>query len=171
MVTVNGTGLWANFQRCYGGLNMKKREKIKQKFLVLISLIVGIFVPGSSAEAARHRLIVRPCEKIEEVQTETASMVQRAECSETDKIVSISRNGIDKPKDEAALASEIQNGKTEDIDMRTEEDTEKKRIRKRVRRIFTSLKKGKLAVRFRQGVGKVPERVRRLFHRPRRVAA
>ncbi len=120
---------------------MKKREKIKQKFLVLISLLVGIFVPGTSAaEAARQRLVIRPYQNVTEVFTETMAenTDHKTDGKETDKIVSISRNGTASSVEEAASSKENEN-RTENInvDQKTVKESRRKRLGQEVKsRIF-----------------------------------
>ena len=151
---------------------MKKREKIKQKFLVLISLLVGIFVPGTSAEAARQRLVIRPYQNVTEVFTETMAenTDHKTDGKETDKIVSISRNGTASSVEEAASSKE---NRTENInvDQKTVKESRRKRLGRKLKAAFSSLKNRKLIVKFRRGAGVIPGKMRKIFHRPRKAVA
>ncbi|CCX58650.1 putative uncharacterized protein [Blautia hydrogenotrophica CAG:147] len=153
---------------------MKKREKIKQKFLVLISLLVGIFVPGTSAEAARQRLVIRPYQNVTEVFTETMAenTDHKTDGKETDKIVSISRNGTASSVEEAASSKENEN-RTENInvDQKTVKENRRKRLGRKLKAAFSSLKNRKLIVKFRRGAGVIPGKMRKIFHRPRKAVA
>ena len=153
---------------------MKKREKIKQKFLVLISLLVGIFVPGTSAEAARQRLVIRPYQNVTEVFTETMAenTDHKTDGKETDKIVSISRNGTASSVEEAASSKENEN-RTENIivDQKTVKESRRKRLGRKLKAAFSSLKNRKLIVKFRRGAGVIPGKMRKIFHRPRKAVA
>ena len=151
---------------------MKKREKMKQKFLVLISSLAGIFMPGSLAQAYRQKLVIRPYENVGELYGEDIES-EAAACTETerekDKIVPISKGKEEKIK-----------AVTREEDKPAEKLSRRKKVVRKMKAAVMWISKRKLIIRFRRifqsigsGFRRAAHRVRQcpVFHRPRRAAA
>lgn len=148
---------------------MKKREKMKQKFLVLISLLMGIFVPGSLTGAARQRVVVHSCENVGELYEEEKTENDLVNCAETEKIVSISKKKAEKEKSTS---------ETEKVSQ--DRLTRRKRFAEKMKSAGLWMSRRKIIIKLRRGaslicgvfrkkfqkVGKCP-----VFHRQRKALA
>ncbi len=150
---------------------MKKREKIKQKFLVLISLLVGIFVPGFSAEASRQRLVIRPCENVGALYVGEKEATGNNADREQDKIVPISKG---KPGKAEEKMNSKENEKNQEM------ESWRKRFVQKIKSVLAWVGRRKPVIKFRQGVSFLFGRFRRVlkivsrcpvFHRQKKAAA
>lgn len=93
---------------------MKKREKMKQKFLLLISLLVGIFTPGAITNGQRSRHAAVSCESAEAGELYEACAAAKdavQDQAEPDKVVSISRGKNESDGSEPVKEEEGETGK------------------------------------------------------------